>query len=67
MIAGIYISLSSNASDDLPPIHHITSLFASTEHTRFHHAGPQFLTATLRERHWIPRTRNLMKALIISA
>jgi len=35
----------------LPPDHHFTKLVVSTEHIRLHHAGPQILTATLREKY----------------
>ena len=48
----------------LPPDHHFTKLVVSAEHTRLHHAGPQLLTASLRERFWIPRMRNLVKTVI---
>jgi hypothetical protein len=54
MITAIYTSLSSNATDDLPPNHHFTSLAISAEYTRFRHAGPQ-LTASLHEKFWIPK------------
>jgi hypothetical protein len=66
MITTIHASLSCNASDDLPPNHHITRLVVSVESTRFHHAGPQ-LRASLHEKMWIPRIRNLMKVIIVSA
>jgi hypothetical protein len=46
----------------LPPNHHFTK-FVVSEHTRLLHAGPQLLTASLRERYWIPRIRNLVKTL----
>jgi hypothetical protein len=65
-ITAIYTSLSSNASDYLPPNHHFTRLVISAEYTRFHHGGPQ-LTASLHEKFWIPRIRNLMKAINMSA
>ena len=48
----------------LPPTHHLTKLVVSTEHRRLHHAGPQLLIASLRERYWIPRIRNVVKAII---
>jgi len=48
----------------LPPIHHFTKLVVSAEHIRLHHAGPQLLTASLREKHWIPRIRNLVNSII---
>ena len=31
---------------------------------RLHHAGPQLLTASLREKYWIPRIRNLVNSVI---
>jgi hypothetical protein len=48
----------------LPPNHHFTKLVVLAEHTRLHHAGPQLLTASLHERYWIPRIRNLVKTVI---
>ena len=48
----------------LPSNHHFTKLVVSAEHIRLHHAGPQLLTAALRERYWIPRIRNLVKTVI---
>jgi hypothetical protein len=66
MSTTIHASLSCNASDDLPPNHHITRLVVSAENTRFHHAGPQ-LTASLHEKIWIPMIGSLIKAIIISA
>jgi len=44
--------------------HHFTKLVVSAEHIRLHHAGPQLLIASLRERYWIPRIRNLVKTVI---
>jgi len=34
--------------------HYYTKLFVSAEHIRLHHAGPQLLMASLREKNWIP-------------
>jgi hypothetical protein len=48
----------------LSPNHHFTKLDVSAEHTRLHHAGPQLLIASLRERYWIPRIRNVVKTVI---
>jgi hypothetical protein len=47
----------------LPASHHFTRLIVSAEHTRLHHAGPQLLTASLREKYWIPRIRNLVRTV----
>jgi len=44
--------------------HHFTQLVVTAEHIRLHHAGPQLLIASLRERYWIPRMRNLVKTVI---
>jgi hypothetical protein len=43
----------------LPANHHFTKLVVSSEHYRLLHAGPQLLIASLRERHWIPKLRNM--------
>jgi len=48
----------------LPASQHFTKLIASAEHVRLHHAGPQLLTASLREKYWIPRIRNLVKTVM---
>ena len=48
----------------LPASQHFTKLIVSAEHIRLHHAGPQLLTASLREKYWIPRIRNLVKTVI---
>jgi hypothetical protein len=47
----------------LPANHHFTKLVVSAEHIRLHHTGSQLLTASLRERYWIPRIRNLVKSV----
>jgi hypothetical protein len=46
-----------------PASHHLTKLIVSAEHIRLLHAGPQLLTASLRETYWIPKLRNLVKAV----
>jgi len=48
----------------LPLNHHFTKLGVSAEHIRLHHAGPQLLIASLRERYWIPRIRILVRTVI---
>jgi hypothetical protein len=48
----------------LPASQHFTRLAVSAEHIRLHHAGPQLLTASLREKYWMPRIRNLVKTVI---
>ena len=48
----------------LPPDHHFTKLVVLAEHIRLHHAGSQLLTASLHEKYWIPRIRNLVKSVI---
>jgi hypothetical protein len=48
----------------LPSNHHFTKLVFSAERSRRIHAGPQLLIASLRERYWIPRIRNLVKTVI---
>ena len=51
----------------LPASQHFTKLIVSAEHIRLHHAGPQLLTASLREKYWIPRIRNLVNLVKIIA
>jgi len=48
----------------LPSNLHFTKLVGSAEHIRLHHAGPQLLIASLRERYCIPRIRNLVRTVI---
>jgi len=48
----------------LPPDHHFTKLVVSAEHIWLHHAGPQLLSATIHEKYWIPRIRNLVRSVI---
>jgi hypothetical protein len=48
----------------LPPNHHFTKLVVSAKHTSLHHAGPQFLTASLSNRYRIQRIRNVVKTVI---
>jgi len=48
----------------LPSNHHFTQLVVSAEHISLHHTGPQFLIASLREKYWIPKKRNLVKTVI---
>jgi len=48
----------------LYPDHHFTKLVFSAEHIWLHHAEPQLLTASLREKFWIPRIRNLVRSVI---
>jgi hypothetical protein len=48
----------------LPANHHFSKLVVSAEHIRPRHAGPQLLIASLREKYWIPRIKNVVKAVI---
>ena len=48
----------------LPSNHRFTKLVVSAEHTRLHQAGPQLLIASLWEKYWIPRIRNLVNTAI---
>ena len=48
----------------LPANHHFSRFIVSAEHLRLHHAGPQLLIASLREKYWILRIRNQVKTVI---
>ena len=48
----------------LPSNNHLTKLIVASEHIRLHHAGPQLLIASLRERYWIIKIRNVVKTII---
>ena len=48
----------------LPSNHHLSKLIVSAEHIRILHAGPQLLIASLREKFWIPRIRNMVKTVL---
>jgi hypothetical protein len=44
----------------LPPAHHITELIIMNEHLRLLHAGPQLLSASLRQQYWILRIKQVI-------
>jgi len=44
----------------LPPAHHITDQIIMNEHLRLLHAGPQLLSASLRQQYWIPRMKQVI-------
>jgi hypothetical protein len=48
----------------LPAVHHLTKMIVSAEHLILHHAGPQLLIASLRNKYWIPQIRNVVKTVI---
>jgi hypothetical protein len=48
----------------LPSNQHFTKLIVSAEHIRLFHAGSQLLTASHREKYWIPRIRTVVKTTI---
>jgi len=47
----------------LPPVHHITELIIMNEHLRLH-AGPQLLSASLRQQYWIPRMKHVIRSVL---
>jgi hypothetical protein len=48
----------------LPVNHHFTKLVVSAEQIRLHHAGPQLLIASLLEKFWMPRIRNVVNTIM---
>jgi hypothetical protein len=48
----------------LPPAHHVTELIVMNEHLRLLHAGPQLLSASLREQYWIPRMKQIIRPVL---
>lgn len=48
----------------LPPKHHLSLLLLKHEHIRLLHAGPQLLLASIRERFWPIRGRNLARLIV---
>jgi hypothetical protein len=48
----------------LPPAHNLTELILTNEHLRLLHAGPQLLTASLRQQYWIPRMKQVIHLLL---
>jgi len=48
----------------LPPVHHITELIIINEHLRLLHAGPQLLSASLRQQYWIPRMKQVIHPVL---
>ena len=48
----------------LPPAHHITELIILNEHLRLLHAGPQLLSASVRQQYWIPRMKQVIRPVL---
>ena len=48
----------------LPSNHHFANFVVSAEHISLHHAGPQHLIASLRQKYGIPRKRILVRTVI---
>ena len=48
----------------LPPVHHITELIIMNEHLRLLHAGPQLLSASLRQQYWILRMKQVIRPVL---
>ena len=48
----------------LPPAHHITELVRMNEHLRLLHAGPQLLSASLRQQYRIPRMKQVIRPML---
>jgi len=48
----------------LPPSHHIIEMIIMNEHLRLLHAGPQLLSASLRQQYWIPRTKQVIRPVL---
>jgi hypothetical protein len=48
----------------LPPAHHLTELIIMNEHLRLLHAGPQLLSASLRQQYWIPRMKQVIRPVL---
>jgi hypothetical protein len=47
----------------LPPAHHIMELIMN-EHLRLLHAGPQLLSASLRQQYWISRMKQVIHPVL---
>jgi len=48
----------------LPPAHHITELITMNEHLKLLHAGPQFLSASLRQQYWMLRMKQVIRPVL---
>jgi hypothetical protein len=48
----------------LPSRHHLTELTIREKHQRLLHAGPQCLLASLRQKYWIPRGRQIIRSVL---
>ena len=48
-----------------PPAHHITKLTIMNEHLRLRHAGPQLMSASLRQQYWIPRMKQVIRPVLL--
>jgi hypothetical protein len=48
----------------LPSRHHLRELIIRAKHQRLLHAGPQYLLASLRQKYWIPRVRQVIRSVL---
>jgi hypothetical protein len=48
----------------LPPAHHLRELIIMNEHLRLLHAGPQLLSASVRQQYWIPRMKQVIRPVL---
>jgi len=48
----------------LPSVHHFTEMIIMNEHLRLLHAGPQLLSASLRQQYWIPRKKEVIRSVL---
>ena len=48
----------------LPSAHHVTELIIMNEHLRLLHAGPQLLSASLRQQYWILRMKQVIRPVL---
>jgi hypothetical protein len=57
----LYLPYDSNHQLILPPAHHITELIIMNEHLRLLRAGPQLLSASLRQQYWVTRIKQVIR------
>ena len=48
----------------MPPTHHRTELITVNEHFRFLHAGPQLMSAYLRQHYWVPGINQVIRSVL---
>jgi hypothetical protein len=60
----LHLPYDSKRQVILPPAHHITEMIIMNEHRRLLHAGPQLMSASLRQQYRIPRIKQVIRPVL---